>query len=92
MAPTRTVVERLHGDAGEHGASAQRRRVGEEEAAAAVVQQPLPLHLVLERAVHQPVGAQVVALRVVHRHQQVLRLGAGAEHGEGERRAEPRDA
>ncbi len=72
------VVDRLDGDAGEAGLTAQLRRVGEQERAAAIVEQPLGRRARLDRGVRQPVRLEVVLLRVVHRHEQPLR---------GERRA-----
>jgi hypothetical protein len=79
-------AERLHGDAGERGAAPQLREVGEEVRPAAVVEQPLALLPVLERVVDEPVGAQVVALRVVHRHEQRLRAGRAGGGGREQRR------
>ena len=58
-----------------------RGAVGEQERAAAVVEQPLDALAALEAAERQAVGPEVVGLRRVHGHEQG---GAGRAGGGGE--------
>src|SRR3970040_1849628 len=52
--------------------AAEHRIVGDEEAAAPVVEEPLRLASGLERAEREAVGLEVVLLRIVHRDEEVL--------------------
>jgi hypothetical protein len=89
----RAAVGGLEGDAGERRTAPDARQVGDEERAAAVVEQPLAADVVRERAEDDPVGLEVIGLRVIHRHEEMLgaRLPrrTGDEGGEDEGAQEP---
>src|SRR6185312_10414185 len=76
------VVDRLDGDAGERGLTTQIGRVGQQERAAAIVEQPLGRRAGLDRVVGEAVRLEVILLRVVHRNEELLGQGGRRAHGE----------
>ena len=84
------VVDRLEGDAREARLAPQLGRVGEQERAAAIVQQPLGRRAGLDRVVREAVRLEVVLLGVVHRHEQALRARDCAERDDSNNAATTR--
>ncbi len=66
------IVDRLGGDAVERCLATERFQVRQQKGAAAIVEQPLAPHSILERPVREAIRLEMVALRVIHRDEQVL--------------------